>query len=67
MLMGLILIIDESSIVDMPIVVEPEYLPQGLNHKIVQKMNVVPCMMSQTQFEKYMECGQRKINGCFCE
>ena len=58
MLMGLTSYypIDRSSIVDMPIVVEPEYLPRGLeNHKIVQKMNVVPCMMSQTQFEKYME------------
>ena len=40
----------------MPIVIDPEYLPNNLeNHKIVQKMNVVPCMMSQTQFEKYME------------
>jgi len=58
MLMGLTSYypIDRSSIVDMPIVVEPEYLPSGLeNHKIVQKLNVVPCMMSQTQFEKYME------------
>ena len=58
MLMGLTSYypIDRSSIVDMPIVVEPEYLPRGLeNHKIVQKLNVVPCMMSQTQFEKYME------------
>ena len=58
MLMGLTSYypIDRSSIVDMPIVIEPEYLPQGLeNHKIVQKMNVVPCMVSQTQFEKYME------------
>jgi hypothetical protein len=58
MLMGLTSYypIDRSSIVDMPIVVDPEYLPIGLeNHKIVQKLNVVPCMMSQTQFEKYME------------
>ena len=58
MLMGLTSYypIDRSSIVDMPVVVDPEYLPQGLeNHKIVQKMNVVPCMMSQTQFEKYMD------------
>ena len=58
MLMGLTSYypIDRSSIVDMPIVVDPEYLPTGLeNHKIVQKLNVVPCMMSQTQFEKYME------------
>ena len=58
MLMGLTSYypIDRSSIVDMPIVVDPEYLPEGLeNHKIVQKMNVVPCMMSQSQFEKYME------------
>jgi len=58
MLMGLTSYypIDRSSIVDMPIVIDPEYLPQGLeNHKIVQKMNVVPCMVSQTQFEKYME------------
>ena len=58
MLMGLTSYypIDRSSIVDMPIVVEPESMPKGLeNHKIVQKLNVVPCMMSQTQFEKYME------------
>ena len=58
MLMGLTSYypIDRSSIVDMPIVIEPESLPRGLeNHKIVQKLNVIPCMMSQTQFEKYME------------
>jgi hypothetical protein len=58
MLMGLTSYypIDRTSIVDMPIVIEPEILPEGLeNHKIVQKLNVVPCMMSQTQFEKYSE------------
>ena len=58
MLMGLTSYypIDRSSIVDMPIVKEPEYIDEDLkNHKIVQNMNVVPCMMSQTQFEKYME------------
>ena len=58
MLMGLTSYypIDRSSIVDMPIVKEPEYISEDLkNHKIVQNMNVVPCMMSQTQFEKYME------------
>jgi len=58
MLMGLTSYypIDRSSIVDMPIVKEPEYISEELkNHKIVEKMNVVPCMMSQTQFEKYLE------------
>ena len=45
--------IDRSSIVDMPIVIDPELMPAGLeNHKIVQKLNVILCMMSQTQFEK---------------
>jgi len=58
MLMGLTSYypIDRSSIVDMPIVKEPEYISEDLkNHMIVKNMNVVPCMMSQTQFEKYME------------
>tara|TARA_B110000285_G_scaffold17299_1_gene16830 strand:+ start:3384 stop:6983 length:3600 start_codon:yes stop_codon:yes gene_type:complete len=58
MLMGLTSYypIDRSSIVDMPIVKEPELIDDDLiNHKIVQQLNVVPCMMSQTQFEKYME------------
>ena len=41
---------------NMPIVVEPEMIADELeNYKIVQNMNVVPCMMSQTQFEKYSE------------
>ena len=58
MLMGLTSYypIDRSSIVDMPITKEPEFIDEDLkNHKIVQQLNVVPCMMSQTQFEKYME------------
>ena len=58
MLMGLTSYypIDRSSIVDMPIVKEPEYISEELkNHKIVENMNVVPCMMSQSQFEKYLE------------
>ena len=58
MLMGLTSYypIDRSSIVDMPSVKEPEYVSEELkNHKIVENMNVVPCMMSQTQFEKYLE------------
>ncbi|MBV67948.1 MAG: hypothetical protein CMG26_06295 [Candidatus Marinimicrobia bacterium] len=58
MLMGLTSYypIDRSSIVDMPIVKDPEYISDDFkNHMIVKNMNVVPCMMSQTQFEKYME------------
>jgi len=58
MLMGLTSYypIDRSSIVDMPLTKEPELIDEDLkNHKIVQQLNVVPCMMSQTQFEKYME------------
>mgnify|MGYP001472408102 CR=1 FL=1 len=58
MLMGLTSYypIDRSSIVDMPIVKEPTYISEDLkDHKIVENMNVVPCMMSQTQFEKYLE------------
>ena len=40
----------------MPIVKDPEYISDDFkNHMIVKNMNVVPCMMSQTQFEKYME------------
>ena len=58
MLMGLTSYypIDRTSIVDMPSVIEPEILSDRLeNYKIVQQLNVVPCMMSQTQFEKYSE------------
>jgi hypothetical protein len=58
MLMGLTSYypIDRSSIVDMPNVKDPEYISEELkNHRIVENMNVVPCMMSQTQFEKYLE------------
>ena len=58
MLMGLTSYypIDRSSIVDMPIVKEPTFISEDLkDHKIVENMNVVPCMMSQTQFEKYLE------------
>jgi len=40
----------------MPTTKEPEFIDDNLkDHKIVQQLNVVPCMMSQTQFEKYME------------
>ena len=58
MLMGLTSYypIDRSSIVDMPVVKEPTYISEDLkDHKIVENMNVVPCMMSQTQFERYLE------------
>ena len=58
MLMGLTSYypIDRSSIVDMPIVKDPTYVSEDLkDHKIVENMNVVPCMMSQAQFEKYLE------------
>ena len=63
MLMGLTSYypIDRSSIVDMPSVIEPVSLPEGLeNHKIVQQLNVVPCMMSQTQFDKYSEMYEKE-------
>jgi hypothetical protein len=63
MLMGLTSYypIDRSSIVDMPITKEPELIDETLkNHKIVQQLNVVPCMMSQTQFEKYIEMWQKE-------
>ena len=58
MLMGLTSYypIDRSSIVDIPTIVEPEIIPEGFdNYKIVQNLNVVPCTMSQTQFDKYSE------------
>ena len=58
MLMGLTSYypIDRSSIVDMPIVKESTFISEDLkDHKIVENMNVVPCMMSQAQFEKYLE------------
>ncbi len=58
MLMGLTSYypIDRSSIVDMPIVNDPEIIAEEFeDYKIVQNMNVIPCMMSQTQFEKYSE------------
>ena len=63
MLMGLTSYypIDRSSIVDMPTVNDPEFIDENLkNHKIVQNMNVVPCMMSQQQFDKYMEMWQKE-------
>jgi len=58
MLMGLTSYypIDRSSIVNMPAVLKPEiYSEKYQNYEIVQNMNVVPCMMSETQFEKYSE------------
>tara|TARA_A100001037_G_C15147659_1_gene637217 strand:+ start:633 stop:4226 length:3594 start_codon:yes stop_codon:yes gene_type:complete len=58
MLMGLTSYypIDRSSIVNMPIVNDPEIIAEGFEeYKIVQNMNVIPCMMSQNQFEKYSE------------
>ena len=58
MLMGLTSYypIDRTNIVDMPTVVEPEILfDEFKEYKITQKMNVVSCMMSETQFEKYSE------------
>jgi len=56
MLMGLTTYypIDRSNIVDMPTVIDPV-----INHPIYQsylisnQMNIVPCLMSQLQFEKY--------------
>ena len=58
MLMGLTTYypIDRTSIVDMPQVKEPMMVDEFYkDFTIVKKLNVVPCLMSQTQFEKYAE------------
>ena len=58
MLMGLTSYypIDRTSIVDIPSTIQPDiHIEEFKNYKIVQNLNVVPCMMSQTQFEKYTE------------
>ena len=58
MLMGLTSYypIDRSSIVDMPIVTNPTINhPMYEEYSMVKTMNIVPCMMSQMQFEKYSE------------
>jgi hypothetical protein len=48
--------IDRTSIVDMPQVVKPTIVePLYRDYTIVKDMNIVPCYMSQTQFEKYYE------------
>jgi len=56
MLMGLTTYypIDRSNIVDMPKVIEPVINhPMYQSYTISNQMNIVPCMMSQVQFEKY--------------
>ena len=56
MLMGLTSYypIDRSNIVDMPTVIDPVInLPIYQSYSISNQMNIVPCMMSQVQFEKY--------------
>ena len=48
--------IDRGSIVDMPQVVKPEFVPEAYKeYPIVKDLNIVPCMMSKLQFEKYQE------------
>ena len=56
MLMGLTTYypIDRSNIVDMPTVIDPEINhPMYQSYSISNQMNIVPCLMSQLQFEKY--------------
>ena len=58
MLMGLTSYypIDRTSIVDMPQVLKPTIVePLYRDYTIVKDLNIVPCYMSQTQFEKYYE------------
>ena len=58
MLMGLTSYypIDRTSIVDMPTIIKPEYIPDIYqDYTIVNDLNVVPCLMSELQFEKYVE------------
>ena len=58
MLMGLTSYypIDRSNIVDMPTVIDPTINhPMYQSYLISNQMNIVPCMMSQVQFEKYAE------------
>ena len=53
--------IDRSSIVDMPQIVKPVIVPEAYKDvPIVKDMNIVPCMMSQVQFEKYAEAWERE-------
>ena len=55
--------IDRSSIVDMPQIVKPEIVPDGYRDQpIVKDMNIVPCLMSQVQYEKYAEALQREMS-----
>lgn len=63
MLMGLTSYypIDRSSIVDMPQVVKPTIEDSHYrDYTIVNDMNIVTCMMSQVQFEKYNEVWERE-------
>ena len=58
MLMGLTSYypIDRSSIVDMPQIVEP-HISNDIykDYEIIKELNIIPCVMSQLQFEKYIE------------
>ena len=45
--------IDRSSIVNMPIIVEPKLLNLYEDYTIVKKINVVPCYMSSIQWSNY--------------
>ena len=58
MLMGLTSYypIDRSSIVDMPQIVEPHVSNDIYkDYEITKELNIIPCTMSQLQFEKYVE------------
>ena len=58
MLMGLTTYypIDRTSIVDMPQIVAPVISTEFYkDYTIVKNLNIIPCLMSQTQFEKYSE------------
>jgi hypothetical protein len=69
MLMGLTSYypIDRSSIVEMPQIVKPTIESETYqNYLILKELNVVPCLMSQVQFEKYNEVwGKEKAMDSF--
>ena len=58
MLMGLTSYypIDRTSIVDMPTIIKPYSIPDIYqDYTIVNDLNIVPCLMSEIQYEKYVE------------
>ena len=63
MLMGLTSYypIDRSSIVEMPQIVKPTIESVSYqNYQILKELNIVPCLMSQVQFEKYNEVWEKE-------